>query len=888
LSRIAGAARADGTQPVATDWLRALGPWVAPLALAVCGARVDALAPVALTWMVLLVPGFLAVNHWFPAGHPLGAGVSRLGVASLLALVPFGMLAYAGCMLHLRLTTALALYGVAYIAMTLVLGRALARREPTIQHVRPAEPFDLPATAPRWTAVVVLLAIAAMLVGVCMSAPKTHVPDAEFMDRAARPGWWHGAVIGGVAAVVAAGVLAVALLRSNSMPTAAFVKGDARGDTRVRGRGKRGRERTAPPTVDWERWAVVPLWVACAVLTFHLMRATYSVSIPKMEWLAQGMHAWDVDDVAYISEAVDYRYGHEMGRYDPSVGGAYALPRVRMSPLFAPLVAAISLVTGVECAALHHSVMPPLVVLVGVSCYAALLMVIFRGHRWLVPLGVLIVLLLVYKTWDYARCAVEMLMYRAMQGKGLHLWWPLPVQISSLVLLARYPSLKHWGLCCAIALVGHLTHPLATIMGMVLCTTVALVAVAERRGAFLKVLLVLIVYCGLAGEFRLAAQINRDLPDVVSDRVPGEPLESADLVRVDAHRFRLGREFESDLKSGTVTPALAKAFDHHDISLPRWPIGWDEAGGYYFVGANRRGGYRVRSRDDYFDVYQIQAEPRIRHDPFWTFGCNTLYLTGSLAVPLVLALGLRRRELLYVGALGAAVLISTNFEPLGRVLNVALPTSIFWRARWMLPALVNAAVVGVVIWWALSVLVRSRDGRVGAGRTLLASFVAAGAFGLMIANTDSRAVKVGESPQRLTKFSPDTHELVEKLGGVEASPFVWGAFYVHHELPQLMPNVQLVFSRTKFMRPADDPNFRGVAMAAFNGYREGVVNPAVYDRLLANYPIDHVVVDRVYQQGAQLLAEYLEARGWRLIGRTSRRYEVWRSPAWTSPTTPES
>jgi hypothetical protein len=39
---------------------------------------------------------------------------------------------------------------------------------------------------------------------------------------------------------------------------------------------------------------------------------------------------------------------------------------------------------------------------------------------------------------------------------------------------------------------------------------------------------------------------------------------------------------------------------------------------------------------------------------------------------------------------------------------------------------------------------------------------------------------MGDAPEQLTKFAPQMHELVEKLGGVEASPYVWGTFLVHH------------------------------------------------------------------------------------------------------------
>ena len=881
LSRLLGAARADGTSPTPGDWARAVVPLLAPLAIVAAGPRVDALAPLALTWMVLLVPGLLAVNLWFPQGHPLGAGVSRLGVASLLALVPFGLPAYAGCMLHWRLTVVIWLYAGLYIAIVGGLAWGLLRRGRTVRSEPPVEPFDLPLRVPRWMAVVVLVAIGVVLIGVGLSAPNTHVSDAEFSNPAARPGWWHGAVLGAVASLVAAVALAVALRRGRRDTAAAEVESEAKGRD-AKGRTSRPK-RVAAATFDWARLAVVPLWIACGGMALHFMRATYSVSVPKMEYVDR-MLGWDVDDVAYVSEAVDDRYDVPMGRVDASVGGEYRMSRAHMTPLFAPLVAMIARVTGVGCAALHHSVMPPLVVLIGLSCYAAALMVAFRMHRWAVPLGLLVLMLFIFKSWDYARCEVEMLIYRSVQGKALHLWWPLPLQIASVVLLARRPGLRHLLFALTMAFVGHLTHPLATIMGMVMCTAVLIIVLIERRSALPVIAAMLIAYCGLAGEYKLSVKMNTDLPSLSSGRSAGDPLESRDLVRADLFEFSVGTEFGSDLESGEVTATLARAFREHDLNIPTgMEITHDETDGAYLIGGGKRGSFRIVPEGDRFDVIRVQSDPLPRHDPFWTFGCNTLYLAGSLAVPLLLALGLWRREWLYIGALGLAVLLATNLEPLGRILNVALPTAIFWRARWMVPTLLNMAAVAAVIWWAVQVLLRDREGCSDAGRAFVAALVAVGAAGLTVGLTDGRRVQVGAAPVELSKFGPEIHQLVGKLGGVEASPFVWGNFLVHHELPQLMPHLNLVFSRDKFMRPADDPQYRLIVLRAYKKYTENVVEPGVWNRLLELYPIDHIVVDHGFPRAATTLIKYLKERGWTLIGRTERRYEVWRAPEGAAP-----
>lgn len=882
LHKLAGIEHAEGSPTKVTDWLRAWLPLFAPLAIIISGSAVGALAPVALVWIVLLVPGVLAVNLWFPRSHPLGRGASRLGVASVLAMLPFSAVAYLGCLFHWHLTMVLVLYAVAYIAVVGLLVRALLRREPGAALEPAPEPFDLPWAAPRWAAVVVLVAIAVVMIGVCMSAPRTHISDGEFMKSNiyGRPTWWHGAAMGAVASLVGAGVLAFTLLRAkhSDAPDETAPAAHAKDKGKSSGRAKRERA-TQAQMMDWGPVLAALLWVACAGFAIFFMRAVYSESYPKPEDIGKTALVWNVDDVAYVSEAVDYRYGHPLASFDPSVGGKFSLPRSRMSPLVAPLVASISRITGVECAALHHSVMPPLVVLVGTSCIAAAMMVVFRSHRWAAPLATLVAMMLIFKSWDYARCMVEMLIYRAMQPKALHLWWLHPLQFASIVLLARQASARHLAFAAAIAFVGHQVHPLATIMGMLICTPIVLVALVERRGAFLKMLVVLVIYCALGGEYYAATKAKSGLPGLSSGRKKGEPLQSRDLVRADQLVFSLGPEFSSDLEGGSATVTLAKAFRDHDIGVPvDYPINHDEEDGYYYFGKSRDSSYRMYVNADRIDVFRAGADPIPVHDPIWTFGCNTLYLVSSLAVPLVLALGVRRRELLYIGLIGATVLISTNFEPIGRLLNIALPMSIFWRARWMMPMLINGGALAVIIWWAVGVLLRSRDNQVCVVRSFIACLVAIAGVGAMLAGTDSRPVKIGAAPKELSKFPPEMHELVEKLGGVEASPFVWSTFLVHHELPQLMPNVNLVFSRTKFMRPSDDPDARKIAEGVFDDYSRKRVVPRAYDRLFELYPVDHVVVDRGYGTSAKLLEAYLAERGWRRIGITSdSRYEVWRN-----------
>jgi hypothetical protein len=888
--RILGMPRRGDAQPTAGDWLAAVGPLVAPLAIVVSGSEAGSLLALGLAWMVLLVPGLLALNLWFPAPHPLGGGVARLGVASVAALVPFGMWSLTGCLLHWTLTTVCSAYAVTYVGVVALLARGLLCREP-IAAAPPEDPAPPPLVdLPRWVSVIVLLAIAVVLWGVTASSMDTHAPPAETFDPAKRTGWWHGAAIGAVAAIVGGAVLAFGLWRGSNSDRPSQSESNATGTPAghaaskaaasrrgPRGSGRRGADAAPSP---WQAALPLVLWLVCAGLTFHFMRAVYSESHPQPEQIGKGALVWNVDDVAYVAEAVDYRYGHRLGEYEPSVGGEFPMRRAAMSPLFAPLVAMLARVTGVSCPALHHSVMPPLVVLIGASCLAAALRVIFRGHRWLVPLGLLVGLVLIFKTWDYARCVVEMLIYRAMQPKAVHLWWLHPLQFASVILLARQATRLHFGLAAAIAFVGHLTHPLATVMGLVLCTAVGLVVLAERRRAVLALVALLATYVALAGEFYVTNQPVKDAPRLSSGRQAGEPLESRDLIRLDEEVFTLGAEFGDDLRNGNAA-ALAQAFRANDQRIgSHWPVKSAGSGAYYWIGRDGRGGYRVYERDGKYVVYRIDAKPTLRLDPFWSYGCNTLFLAGSLAVPFVLALGVRYRRLGYLGFIGLAVLASTHFEPLGRLLNSALPMAIFWRARWMLPALLNLAVVAAVIHACVAVWLRGREKRWDGLRSGVAGLVAVAAIVGMVWGTGSRPVRMGDAPEQLTKFAPQMHELVEKLGGVEASPYVWGTFLVHHELPQLMPNVKLVFSRTKFMRPADDPNYRRLAEGIFSAYRKNSVPPQAYDRLFGLYPIDHVVVDYGYATSAKQLVAYLQERGWQAIGRTSRgRYQVWKHDA---------
>ena len=410
---------------------------------------------------------------------------------------------------------------------------------------------------------------------------------------------------------------------------------------------KRGASSTAGPASAGSR-LVILLWAGAAVLTWHVMAASYRLP-PSPDDRPRHMYrpSWNSDDVTYVSQAVDCRYGLPLGKYESSIGSDRSLKRADLSPLVAPLVAAISLVTGVPCAALHHSVLPPLIILVGMSALAAALMVVFRGYRWAVPLGTLIAAMMICKSWEYERSMAEFTIWRAMQNRSVHLWLVHPLQLATLVLLAARPDKRHLLWAAAVALVGHLVHPFATILGVVWSATTCGVSVLWQRNALPKVLMLLACYGLLGGGYYAASHAAKPGKGLSTGRVAGEPEQSRDLARTD------------------------------DRPIPR-------------------------------------QEPRI------LFGWNVLFCFGAVATPLWLVLGRKNREFLTVGLLGAVAVAVCNVTAVGRLLNVALPMSILWRARWLLPSLVSIALVSFVLYWAFSVVLRRSDRTTTPVRSFLA------------------------------------------------------------------------------------------------------------------------------------------------------------------------
>ena len=640
---------------------------------------------------------------------------------------------------------------------------------------------------------IVLLCVGVVLVGVVMSSPPSaDFPNSNRYDVNARPNWWHGVALGSVGSIIGGLTLLVAGIRQRkdgAVESENPSQADSSGSTRSRKseKGSRSRRKSKSDDVPASglnlHWLSLVIWIAAAGMTVHLMRVVFSESVPVPSQKATTL-LWNVDDVAYVSEATDYLYGVEMGRYEPSTGGTATMGRGAMSPLIAPLVAMIAKLTGVTPPGLHHSLMPPLMILIGSSCLACVLSVIFRNDRWLVPLGLLVSLLLISKSWDYARCEVEMIAFRAMQTKAIHLIWVQPLQLASMLLLVTRPSWKHLTFAVCVAIVAHTTHPFATINAMVWSTALVAGSLIFDRKAIVHLLIILVFSCGLAGLFHTVSQNRSDGTSLSSGRKKGTRIQSRDVVRIDVARFTMSGDLEEQLQESAVSDEVRRAFKSNGAEIPRNVNLDPELDGAWTILYGNRPLYRIRRDESKLVVYECDAQPTTRHDPFWSFGLNTLYTASALSVPLLLAFGFRRREVFYLGCVGAAALLACNVELLGRLLNHALPMSIFWRGRWMVPQLVSVAALAGMIHWSVTALIRGRRESITGMASVVASIVTLAGIGGMLVKSTSMTLKTGDAPKNLTKFSDDMHGLVDLLEGVESDPYLFGPFMVQHELPQ--------------------------------------------------------------------------------------------------------
>jgi hypothetical protein len=274
------------------------------------------------------------------------------------------------------------------------------------------------------------------------------------------------------------------------------------------------------------------------------------------------------------------------------------------------------------------------------------------------------------------------------------------------------------------------------------------------------------------------------------------------------------------------------------------------------------------------DLVRVNGRPIPRQEARILFGYDTLFNIGAVALPILLAIGTRRREWLLVGLIGIVAVALCNVTGLGRVLNIALPTPLLWRARWMLPSLICVAALAGMLWEALAAVLRRRSDGPGALVSTFNSPVVMAMFALMLSRTDGTLLKIGETPRTLTKFSDDVHGLAKLLGGQEAAPLVWGSRDVTRELPQLMPNVKLVLSREKIMLRSGHPQYRSLVLSIREKFRRETATRADIEMLLQLYPVEHMVIDQPFSH-IHPATTILRELGWEEVG-ASGRYRVWR------------
>lgn len=892
LRKIVIARREIDKPPGFTDWARSLGPVIAPFLIAFCSLpifRWEMFAGAA-AWAILILPGMLAANLLFDADHPLGGAASRPAIASVLGLLPFGVFAWFGCMMHLRLTTVLIAYAIAYVILVGLLCRSLLKRSPILAAESEYNSDDdvqdaRPLLRSRGLAVGVIAGVIVMLIGVIVASPISPRGSSEMIyrnpvtDPDAKWFWWHGSIIGAIGAFGAAALLVVGALKKTDSPSS-----DSKEIGPRTKKGKSRREPARPSPIKIDKALVAVLWVVAATLTAYLMLVTY-----RLPAEGENRYPYDVDDVTYVSEAVDYRYDIPMGKYEPSYGSDVSMTRPSMSPLFSPLIATVSRMTGIECAALQHSVYPPLMILLGMSALTGALAVVFNKHRWMAPTGLIIALVFLLKSWTHSYTLVEMVVNRATATKSVHLLILHPLQLATLLLLLRRGGFGHVGGGVAVAIVAHLIHPFATILGVIWTGVVGLYALAARRQAVGSIAIVFAAYVALGGVCYWAQSRPLEKKPSGSGRPPGSFINSRGLARLDVH---LG-EISADAIEGvtdSVTPQLAAALREQSIGAKEGqPVAVITPDEEWVVG-NALQGFRLVRSGDKIDVYNKGAKPVLKHDLRWALGNNILFHCGVLCVPILLAAGIRRRDFFIVGLIGAVIFLICNSALLGAMLSKALPEATMWRTRWMVPSLISLAAVGYVLYEAVIAIFLGERRTASAGLSMLTALFAAGVLSLGAYATSGKFARLGDPPGTLTKFDEDMHGLVELLGGVMADPYVWGPEHlVTRELPQMMPHVRLVMSRDKLMRAADHENFRGMVRSAELLYRTGRLSAGQLRQILALYPdIDHGVCDyaraaidnrnrRTGKSAGEMQAQAFAKLGWQRVGRKGR-YEVWRRP----------
>jgi hypothetical protein len=211
------------------------------------------------------------------------------------------------------------------------------------------------------------------------------------------------------------------------------------------------------------------LWILVGGVTLFLMSVAY-----QSHWVGG-------DDVTYVGRAVDYLTGEPMDRYEPSLNSGVPVNLGFIVGTVSAFTAVVSNATGISCAALHHSVLPPLWVLSGVAASIGLLGLLLGGQRLFVPLAVLALLLLLAFGYDGHRSLSQLLFHRPLQPKSTHLLIILPLQLGTLIDLLMRPGRRSLAAAGLVAVAGYLVHPWSTVVALIWTACIALTALLWQR-----------------------------------------------------------------------------------------------------------------------------------------------------------------------------------------------------------------------------------------------------------------------------------------------------------------------------------------------------------------------------------------------------------------------
>ncbi|HEY5923859.1 MAG TPA: DUF6077 domain-containing protein, partial [Kofleriaceae bacterium] len=300
--------------------------------------------------------------------------------------------------------------------------------------------------------------------------------------------WWYGALLAAVSALIAAALLY-----------------------------RRARHVAASPPMPRARWRLV-LWLVQALLVTYAMRLAYTMP-PADE---RRRLAWDNDDIQFVPQALDYAAGLPISGREAAMGHDIPADRTQTAIVGAPLVAVIARATGVSPAALHHSVLPPLLVLLGWMVLLAAFDVLLRRDPWRVAIASSAAMLFFVASWDHYGSLTQYLLFEAAQPKGFYLLLLAPLQVATLALVLRAPTRGHVALAAIAIVVGFLVHLIAAIFGLLWCGALLLLAVLDTgpgRRALRRAALTLCLLCSaLAIEGRLDMLRHHSNPDIVLAR----------------------------------------------------------------------------------------------------------------------------------------------------------------------------------------------------------------------------------------------------------------------------------------------------------------------------------------------------------------------------------